>query len=129
MTLVDTSVWIGLLRGPFRGDISPDDVAGFVTCGPIVQEVFQGLSAVPASRAFRQAFLSLTRVSDPVGISTFLAAADIYSEGRRKGLTIRSATDCLIAAIAIESDVPVWHRDRDFTAIAKYTRLRIVTRQ
>ena len=104
-------------------------MAGFLTCGPIAQEVFQGLSAVPASRAFRQAFLSLPRVSDPLPISTFLAAADIYMDGRRKGLTIRSATDCLIAAIAIENDVPIWHRDRDFTAIAKYTRLRVVTRQ
>jgi predicted nucleic acid-binding protein len=39
--------------------------------------------------------------------------------------TIRSSTDCLIAAIAIQNDVPVWHKDRDFTVIAKFTRLRV----
>lgn len=128
MILVDTSVWVDLLNRPFRGGVSPDDVAGFLTCGPIVQEVLQGLRPVPASLAFRQAFLSLTRVGEPLAISTFLAAADIYAEGRRRGLTIRSGTDCLIAAIAIENQVPVWHHDRDFTAIARYTRLRAVTR-
>jgi hypothetical protein len=41
-----------------------------------------------------------------------------------KGYTIRSSTDCLIAAIAIESGVPVWHKDRDFEAFARYTSLR-----
>ena len=128
MILVDTSVWIGLLNGPFRRGISEDDLAGFVTCGPIAQEVFQGLRPVAASLLFREAFLSLTRIGEPLAISTFLAAADIYAEGRRRGLTIRSGTDCLIAAIAIENQVPVWHHDRDFTAIARYTRLRVVTR-
>ena len=128
MILVDTSVWIGLLNGPFRRGVSDDDLAGFLICPPIAQEVLQGLRPLPASRAFREAFLALTRVGDPLPFSTFLAAADIYREGRMKGITIRSGTDCLIAAIAIENDVPVWHHDRDFAAIAKYTRLRVVTR-
>lgn len=128
MILVDTSVWIGLLNGPFRRGLSEDDLAGFVTCGPITQEVLQGLRPVTASLAFREAFLSLTRIGDPLTISTFLEAADIYAEGRRRGVTIRSGMDCLIAAIAIENNVPVWHHDRDFTAIARYTRLRVVTR-
>jgi len=33
--------------------------------------------------------------------------------------------DCLIAAIAIDNGVAIWHRDRDYDAIAKYTPLRI----
>ena len=36
------------------------------------------------------------------------------------GITIRSPLDCLIAAIAIESKVPAWHRERDFNGIARY---------
>ena len=36
-----------------------------------------------------------------------------------------SSTDCLIAAIAIDNGVPVWHKDRDFEAVARYTSLRI----
>jgi predicted nucleic acid-binding protein len=38
-------------------------------------------------------------------------------------MTIRSSADCLIAAIAIANSIPVWHRDRDFSAIAKFTAL------
>jgi len=127
--LVDTSIWIALLNGTRGKGISQDDVAGFLTCGPVVQEVLQGLRDVPGSRGFRQAFLSITRLNDPLSISTYLAAADIFQEGRRKGVTIRSGVDCLIAAIAIENQVPVWHNDRDFTAIAKYTTLRVVIPQ
>jgi predicted nucleic acid-binding protein len=37
--------------------------------------------------------------------------------------------DCLIAAIAIENGVPIWHRDRDFGAIARYTGLRVAVPQ
>jgi predicted nucleic acid-binding protein len=29
----------------------------------------------------------------------------------------------LIAAIAIENAIPVWHRDRDFEAITRFTPL------
>jgi len=76
-----------------------------------------------ATTPFREAFLAIPRVSDPLSIGTYLQAADIYRQGRRKGFTIRSSTDCLIAAIAIENRVPLWHRDRDFAAIAKYTGL------
>ncbi len=94
-----------------------------------MQEVLQGLRAAPASQSFRLDFLALSKLSDPLPLSIFLAAAEIYRDGRGKGVTIRSSTDCLIAAIAIENDVPVWHRDRDFTAIAKYTRLKVVARQ
>jgi predicted nucleic acid-binding protein len=52
---------------------------------------------------------------------------EIYHQGRSRGYTIRSSTDCLIAAIALENKVPVWHRDRDVATIARYTPLRAVT--
>ena len=37
---------------------------------------------------------------------------------------IRSAVDCLIAAIAIRHDATVWHKDRDYDYIATFTGLR-----
>ena len=123
MILVDTSIWIELLNGRSGKTLSADDLLGFVTCGPVMQEVLQGLREVPASRAFREAFLGLPLLSDPLPRRLFLAAAEIYRLGRRKGYTIRSSTDCLIVAVAIDNRVPVWHKDRDFTAIARYTSL------
>jgi predicted nucleic acid-binding protein len=128
MILVDTSVWIELLSKRHRLSVAEDDMLRFVTCGPIVQEVLQGLRPGVESDAFREAFLAIPVVADPLSLDLFLSAADIYSHGRRRGLTIRSAVDCLIAAIAIEQNLTVWHRDRDFSAIGRYTALRALQR-
>jgi predicted nucleic acid-binding protein len=78
------------------------------------------------SQAFRDALLAIPIIADPIHLRLFIVAADIYSQGRRRGFTIRSSVDCLIAAIAIEQGAPSWHRDRDFDSIAKYTALQIV---
>jgi predicted nucleic acid-binding protein len=122
--LVDTSVWIELLNGRLAVRISEAELLNFATCGPVAQEVLQGLRLEPATDAFRDAFLALPMLSDPLPGSVFLSAAEIYRLGRVKGYTIRSSADCLIAAIAIENRTPVWHRDRDYDAIARYTSLR-----
>jgi predicted nucleic acid-binding protein len=124
MMLVDTSVWIELLNGTLGSKLTEADLLDFVTCGPILQEVLQGLRDDPASEALRESLLALPVLSDPVPIALFLSAAEIYRLGRAKGYTIRSSTDCLIAAIAIENGAPVWHKDRDFEAVARYTSLR-----
>lgn len=124
MILVDTSIWIELLNRRSATKLSGDDFLRFVTCGPVMQEVLQGLRDVPESDGFREAFLAVPRVSDPIHFGTFLQAAEIYRQGRRRGYTIRSSTDCLIAAIAMENRVSLWHRDRDFQTIARYTPLR-----
>jgi predicted nucleic acid-binding protein len=124
--LVDTSVWIELLHGRRAKRVLPEDLLWFVTCGPIIQEVLQGLRAGPEVDEFRAAFLAIPRLSDPLPVKVFLDAAEIYRRGRQKGYTIRSSTDCLIAAIAIENRTPIWHRDRDFSLIASYTSLELV---
>ena len=123
MILVDTSVWAELLNGRLKNRLAPEDLLQFVTCGPITQEVLQGLRQEAFTDGIRQAFLAIPRLCDPIHLDTFLEAAEIYRYGRSNGYTIRSSTDCLIAAIAIENSVPVWHRDRDFRFIARYTRL------
>jgi hypothetical protein len=126
MILVDTSVWIELLAGKPRRVIREEDLLRFVTCSPIVQEVIQGLKPGLQSDAFRTSFLAIPVLSDPIPLSLFLSAAEIYRQGRRRGITIRSSVDCLIAAIAMEHRIPVWHRNRDFRAIAQYTGLEDV---
>jgi len=124
MILVDTSVWIELLNGRLGSRLSQEELLNFATCGAVVQEVLQGLRQDPASEAFREGLLALPILSDPLPSAAFLSAAEIYRLGRAKGYTIRSSTDCLIAAIAIHNGVPVWHKNRDFESIARYTSLR-----
>jgi predicted nucleic acid-binding protein len=124
LILVDTSVWIELLSGRLGSRVSEHELLNFVTCGPVAQEVLQGLRDDPASEALREAFLALPVLSDPLPSASFWAAAEIYRLGRMKGYTIRSSVDCMIAAIAIDNGVPVWHKERDFEAIARFTSLR-----
>ena len=122
MILADTSVWIEMLAGRLR-PLKATDLPAVVTCGPVIQEVLQGLRPGTDSEAFREAFLAIPVLSNPVPLDLYLSAADIYRLGRRKGITIRSSMVCLIAAIAIHNRIAVWHRDRDFNAIARYTAL------
>lgn len=127
MILVDTSVWIDLLQGGTRRKILESDLLGFVTCGPVMQEVLQGLRNHPASEKFRESFLALPVLSDPLPRELFLSAAEIFRFGRAKGYTIRSSIDCLIAAVAIENRAELWHKDRDYGTIARFTNLRIAS--
>ncbi len=126
MILLDTSIWIDQFRHR-RKEISAQDYEDFVICNPVLQEVIQGLRDVPASEIFRQGLLKVRRLDDPLPAEAFLEAAEIYRSGRRRGYTIRSTVDCLIAAIAIRNGVTVWHKDRDYDTIARYTALRAVT--
>jgi predicted nucleic acid-binding protein len=124
MILVDTSIWIEILGG--RQPVQPDDLLRLVTCLPVIQEVRQGLRRTGQADAFFENFRAVPCLGDPLPRALFLSAAEIYREGRRRGVTVRSSYDCLIAAIAIDYNVPVWHRDRDFNAICQYTPLRVV---
>ena len=128
MILVDTSLWIDFLIGPVRFPELEAKLTDFVTCPPVVQEVLQGFSDRSSYSIFEDRLLAFPCLSEPVPLDLYVKAAAIYREGRRKGYTILSGVDCLVAAIAIEHSVPVWHRDRDFTSIARYTPLRAVAR-
>ena len=91
---------------------------------PILLEVLSGARRDAVSRTQRlleaQTFEALSPKLD------WVDAATIYRELRRRGVTIRSLVDTLIAAVAIRIDLPVLHQDRDFGAIAEHTPLRIV---
>lgn len=52
-------------------------------------------------------------------------AAAIYRSARRRGITIRKMTDCLIAVPVIEAGASLLHASADFDRIAQVTLLRI----
>jgi predicted nucleic acid-binding protein len=117
MILVDTSIWIETFRRKDPLDLEAlvpfDDV---VTCLPVVQEVLQGFREESAFRA--------ANVEAPLGEALMLDAVALYRSARRRGLTIRSSVDCLIAACALRHDLEVLHRARDFSALARISNLR-----
>lgn len=125
MVLVDTSIWIEVLRKvrPFdlEAATSFDEV---VTCLPIVQEVVQGIRDDRAFRIARAALQNVPHLEDPLTRAVFDEAADLYRAARKRGLTIRSSVDCLIAACALRHGAEILHRDRDYAAIARVSALR-----
>ena len=128
MVLVDTSVWIEVFRRrhPFELEAAVD-FDEVVTCLPIVQEVLQGFREEPVFRTAREAMLNLPTLENPLQLSIFEEAIDLYRTARRQGITVRSSVDCLIAGCALRNDCEVLHRDRDFGGLARVSRLRVRT--
>ncbi|HEX4048988.1 MAG TPA: PIN domain-containing protein [Elusimicrobiota bacterium] len=124
MILIDTSVWIEIFRKGSKLGPQDIDLEDAVVCLPVVQEVLQGFRDEAAYRRAREALLSLPLVESPLSLDVYERAVELYRLARRQGLTVRSATDCLIAACALRHDLTVLHRDRDFAALARVSTLR-----
>jgi predicted nucleic acid-binding protein len=123
--LIDSSVWIALFskRPPFRIE-ELVDVNDVVTCLPIVQEVLQGVDDDYRFEDTRDILYDLRAIDDPMTGELFHEAILLFREARKKGVTVRSSVDCLIAASAIRHGATVLHRDRDFDHLARVTALK-----
>lgn len=121
--LVDSSVWIDFLRGGtaaetlfLRASLGRGDPVWLAA--PILQEVLQGADSKQRFQKWDKALGELPMIQDADLRGLTRAAATIYAECRWQAFTPRSANDCLIAAYAIRSGLPLLHRDRDFEHIA-----------
>jgi len=122
MYLVDTSAWIAFFRQPeARGWFKPEEIA---ICLPVYQEVLQGIRQEADFREIKSVLDAAAFFDNPLPKERYEEAVHIFRAGRKLGKTIRSATDCLIAAIAVRHDLVVLHSDRDFSVIAEFTDLR-----
>lgn len=124
--LVETSAWVAYLRGDM-GQVA-DGVATalsgrVLTCDAIRMELLAG-ARNEIHVAQLRALLGRARVVSTNSID-YQRAALLYRTCRQSGSTVRSMIDCLIAAIAIRSSATVLHADRDFSAIARHTQLRV----
>lgn len=131
MALVDSTVWIDLLRGndsPAVMTLRRLLAEGQAVTAPVIlQEVLQGASSPANLQRLREHFLALPMVEPAPGGVTHAAAGELYARCRWQGVTPRSPHDCLIAQLAIEHDLPLLHDDRDFVALAGIDgRLRLM---
>ncbi|MGH8850255.1 MAG: type II toxin-antitoxin system VapC family toxin [Casimicrobiaceae bacterium] len=124
MILVDTSVWVDFIRGRLTDAVArlrvalDRGIAAGIT-SLIYQEILQGAETEKAFRDYC-AFFSSQRFLHPRDpVASHERAARLYFDCRRRGLTVRSSSDCLIAQVAIEHGVALLHDDRDFMSIAK----------
>jgi predicted nucleic acid-binding protein len=127
--VVDTTVWIDF----FNGAGTPEDrhLQRLITAGRslaltdlIFCEILQGIREDAVFERTR-GLLLLYPILRMERLATFEHAARIYRTCRTRGLTVRKTIDCLIAALCIEEDVELFHKDSDFDAIARVTPLRV----
>lgn len=126
---MDTSAWVEFLRATgsrphlkLKGLI--EDEAELATTEIVVMELLAGSGSLTAARALRSRLLAYPLIALS-GLVDFEEAASIYRTCRQSGEMVRSLTDCLIAAVAIRSDVPLLHQDADFRSIARHSELRL----
>jgi hypothetical protein len=131
MILVDTSIWIPFFNGtPVKTSemLSRliDREEDICLSDFILMEILQGFKS---DKEFEMARKYLLRfpVYSPAGISSYIRASQIYRKCRKQGLTLQNSVDCIIAQTAIENDLILLHRDRDFDRIASVVRLKLVS--
>jgi predicted nucleic acid-binding protein len=124
--LIDTSAWVEFLRD--TGSAICDQVDALLddeiaTCHPIRMEVLAGARDEEHLGHLRGLLARGSLL--PTEPSDYEVAAALYRTCRRRGETVRKPIDCLIAATAIRSAIPILHADHDFDVLARHTPLSV----
>ena len=123
MYLVDTSVWLDYINGR---DCEHVEYLDKLLNNPlavglnelIYMEILQGSKNQQIFDRFQAYFSSQSFYTFKHRLDSHTAAAQLYFNCRKQGITIRSSIDCLIAQCAIENEVILLHNDRDFKQMA-----------
>ncbi len=129
MILVDTSVWVDFLRGedsPHRWALHRliEDEEDISITGIILTEILQGIKSDRDFKTTKDCLLEFP-IYGPKGIETYISAAQLYRDCRKKGKTVRKTVDCIIATICMENDLTLLHKDGDFDLIGSCTALKV----
>lgn len=92
---------------------------------PIVaQEFLQGIKEDAQHKKLKEILRWHTKLELPHMMAA-MGAGTLYRALRKKGVTIRSGNDCVIAFYAMSFDLEVVHNDSDFDLISSHTGLKI----
>jgi predicted nucleic acid-binding protein len=130
MILVDTSVWIDFFRDSPVWEVERlaaaiEGTEDLCICGPVLMEIRQGIVSDKVRKTMERVLFPLVYL--PTSRNTYCRAADLFLAARKTGKAIRSSMDCLIAACAIENNVHLLQRDKDYLALAEVSRLQLVS--
>lgn len=118
IVLADTSVWIEYLnqRKTPAGDALETLLRQrrVVTCGLVIAELLQGALSKHEVEAITETFEALPYLE--ACHSTWTKAGTLAFTLRRKGIIV-PLTDCVLAALALESDCELFSVDAHFTKI------------
>ena len=128
MILADTSAWVEFLRATgseanvrLRDLLERNEIA---TTDVVLMELLAG-ARDDSHRDGLRSLLARCQFTPTAGPSDYENAAELYRACRRAGHTVRALTDCLIASVAIRSDLALLHTDADFDTLARYTALEV----
>jgi len=121
MILVDTSVWINVLRDrkghvvrAFRKRVGEENC---VLTKFTQLELLQGARNEKEWNSLDEYLATQYYLETSEG--TWRNAARAYFDLRRRGITVNSPIDCCIACIAMEYGALLLHRDQDFARMAR----------
>ncbi|HAZ45347.1 MAG TPA: VapC toxin family PIN domain ribonuclease [Cyanobacteria bacterium UBA11369] len=126
MLLIDTSVWIAVFRD--RSGQVRQQLETLIADRQVVLTRFTQLELLQGSLNEQEwnllsTYLATQDYIEPT-IHSWQAAARIYYDLRRQGLSVRSPIDCCIAQAALENNLLLIHNDRDFETIAQVRSLQ-----
>ena len=128
MVLVDTSVWVEVLGK--TGKQKRSALLDLLANEEVILSRFHQLELLQGCRDETEWELLGSYLDDQdyleLSPSAWKSAARIYYDLRRRGRTVRSPIDCCIAQLALDHDLMLLHRDRDFETIAEVRPLRQV---
>jgi len=126
VVLVDTSVWVEVFRD--KSGAKRTILVKALDGEEVVLSRFHQLEMLQGCRDEREWGLLKTYLDSQEYLDlrsdSWQDAARVYFDLRRVGRTVRSPIDCCIAQIAMDHDVMLLHRDRDFDVIAEIRPLR-----
>lgn len=123
MYLVDTSVWVDFFKANSTPPVerlklllSAGTEVGLTAA--ILQEILQGTKDERQFAKYQSYFETQPVYLPRDPVETAITAARVYFDCRRRGITVRSSNDCLIAQVAVEHDLVLLHNDADFRRIS-----------
>ena len=124
MVLVDTSVLINYFKGretkgiKFLDNLIKSEEP-FCINEFIYQEILQGSKDEKEFSTLKSYLKYIPLYSLKLGVQSFENAAQLNFRCRRKGITIHSTIDLLIAETAIENNIALLHDDEDYVNMSK----------
>jgi len=126
MILVDSSIIIDFLNNNYYKDEITLLIKNkqMVTTPIIIMEILQGIKDDKTYTKIKAFMESLPIVL--ITYDDYLFSANIYRNCRKRGKTIRKSIDCLIASIAINNNLKLFTKDRDFKQISECFMLELI---
>lgn len=131
MIVVDSSVWISLLRGldtaaagKLRTLVETRDdqlLVGDLILLEVLQGARDDFHAARIERALRR-FPIVPMLNEELAVG----AASGYRRLRARGISVRKTIDMIIGTFCITNHHALLHDDRDFDAMVPYLGLRVV---